>query len=255
MVRLSLFVRDRVRSGKFSRLPSPEKQKENTGTRREEMNKNPAHRERHYTLGEEIANSITHGLGVLLGIAALVILVVFAALHGTAWHVVSFAVFGSTLILAYLASTLYHSLHGRRSKKVFKILDHSAIFLLIAGTYTPFMLTNLRGPWGWSIFGIIWALAIAGIVMKSVFISRYRTLSIIIYVMMGWFCVIALRQLITEVPLLSLLFLILGGLAYTLGVIFYRWKSRIYMHAIWHVFVLTGSLLHFFAVMSLLEIF
>jgi len=203
----------------------------------------------HETLGEIIANSVTHGLGALLGIAGLVVLIVHAARAGSAWHVVSFSIFGSTLMLLYFASTLYHSITNPTGKYVFKILDHAAIFLFIAGSYTPFMLTTLRGAWGWSIFGVIWGSAILGILLKCLCIGKFRKLSVALYIVMGWFCLIVFKELMTRLPPLSLIFLVLGGLSYTFGVIFYAWRRLPYNHAVWHLFVLTGSIGHYFAVL------
>ncbi len=205
-----------------------------------------------YPPGEEIVNSITHGLGALLAIAALVLLVVRAAQKGTAWHVVSFAVFGATLILLYLFSTLYHSISHRTTKRVFARMDHAAIFLLIAGTYTPIMLTVLRGPWGWTFFGVIWAMALLGVVIRSIYLTRFRILSTVMYAVMGWSFLIAYRQIITRVPPVSLRFLLWGGIAYTIGILFYIWKKQPYAHSIWHLFVIAGSILHFFAIYYLL---
>ncbi len=202
-----------------------------------------------YSLGEEIANSITHGIGVLLSIVGLIVLIVFAIHHGNMWNIVSFSVFGSTLIILYLASTLYHGIPNPSAKRFLKILDHSAIFLLIAGTYTPFLLGSLRGAWGWSLFGIIWGLAIAGIAFKFVFIHKYQKISVGIYVFMGWLVVIAFKQILTHVPSVSLTFMIAGGLSYTIGVIFYASRKLPYNHAIWHLFVLSGSIFHFFSVL------
>lgn len=204
---------------------------------------------RQYTTGEEIANSITHGIGTLLSIAGLILLIIIAARYGDAWHIVSFSIFGSTLIFLYLASTLYHSLPNPSAKMILKRIDHSAIFLLIAGTYTPFTLIHLRGAWGWSIFGIIWGLAIAGIALKIFFVSRFKKLSLILYLAMGWLCIIALKEMIHNIPSLSLTLLIIGGLLYTAGVAFYAWKKLPYGHAVWHLFVLGGSASHFFAVL------
>jgi len=198
---------------------------------------------------EEIVNSITHGLGVVLSIAGLIVLVVLGAIHGNAWHVVSFSIYGSTLIILYLASTLYHSFQKPKLKRVFKILDHSAIYVLIAGTYTPFMLVNLRGPWGWSLFGIIWGLAILGIIFKLFFIDRYERLSLVIYLLMGWICIVAAKQMMLEIPMGGLAWLIAGGLLYTLGVLFFRWEKLRYNHAIWHLFVLGGSICHYFSIL------
>lgn len=205
-----------------------------------------------YTVREEIVNSLTHGVGALLSIAGLVVLVVFAVLHGDVWHIVSFSIFGSTLVLLYLASSLYHSVSEPTAKMFFKKLDHSAIFLLIAGSYTPFMLVSLRGAWGWSILAIIWALAIFGIILKFIFMPRFGKVSVAIYLFMGWFCVVALKELSEHVPPLSLTLMILGGLSYTAGVIFYAWRGLPYGHAVWHIFVLSGSMLHYFSVLSIL---
>lgn len=203
----------------------------------------------HYTLGEEIASSITHGIGTALGIAALVILVVLAARQGDAWRIVSFSIYGTTLILLYLASTLYHAIQHPGAKKVFRILDHSSIFLLIAGTYTPFLLVSLRGGWGWSLFGVIWALAITGIVFKAIFIQRMKKFSLVIYILMGWLILIALKPLLAHIPKAGLWWLAGGGLAYTGGAVFYAMKSVKYTHAVWHLFVLGGSICHFFAIL------
>jgi len=208
---------------------------------------------RQYTIGEEIVNSITHGLGAILSIAGLVILIVFAALYGDNWHIVSFSIFGGTLVVLYLASTLYHSFSNPSVKKVFKKLDHSAIFLLIAGTYTPFVLVSLRGAWGWSIFGVIWSLAIFGIVTKFSNISRFRKASVVIYLFMGWLGLIAAKEMLNGVPLLSLKLLVVGGLSYTGGVIFYCWKKLPFNHGIWHVSVLCGSVAHYFSILFILQ--
>lgn len=202
-----------------------------------------------YTIGEEIANSITHGIGILVSIVGLVFLIISAVTQGNAWHVVSFSIFGSTMIFLYLASTLYHSLPNPAVKMIFKQIDHSAIFLLIAGTYTPFTLIHLRGAWGWTIFGIIWALAISGIILKIFTATRFKKLSLTLYILMGWLCVIAFKEMITKIPTLSLTLLMIGGFFYTTGVVFYIWKKLPYGHAIWHLFVLSGSAFHFFAVL------
>lgn len=204
-----------------------------------------------YTLGEEIAHSVTHGVGILLSIGGLAVLVAFAALHGDAWHIVGCSVFGTTLVLAYTASTIYHAIPGtlQRAKRVLRVLDHAAIYLLIAGTYTPFTLVNLRGPWGWTLFGLVWGMAIAGIVFKATLIGRLRVLSVAFYVLMGWLVLIAARPLGQSVALGGLVLLIAGGVVYTAGVAFYAWGRLPYHHAIWHGFVLIGSTLHFFAVL------
>jgi hemolysin III len=199
------------------------------------------------TIGEEIANSVTHGIAAACSIAALVILVVFAAMRGNAWHIVSCAIFGVTLILLYLASTLYHALPSGKAKQVFRILDHASIYLLIAGTYTPFTLVTLRGAWGWSLFGVVWALAVAGVVFQSLLIGRLPALSTTVYVLMGWVVVIAFRPLLHSLPWGGILWMTAGGLSYTLGVFFFASKSK-FAHLIWHLFVIAGSLCHFFAV-------
>jgi len=213
------------------------------------MLNNNAPLRRELTLREEIVNSITHGIGIPLSIAALVILVVTAVIHGNAWHVVSFSIFGASLILLYTSSTLYHSITRKRIKNLFARFDHAAIFVLIAGTYTPYLLTSLRGVWGWSLFGVIWGLAIAGVVIRSIYLTKFRKLMVGIYLAMGWMFVIALHEIIKNLPPLSLLFLFLGGISYSAGVIFYAWRKLPYAHGIWHIFVLGGSILHFFSVL------
>jgi hemolysin III len=200
------------------------------------------------TVGEEIVNSITHGIGALLSIAGLVILIVWAAGSGSGLQMVSCSIFGGTLIILYLASTLYHGLPMPRVKQAFKIIDHSAIFLLIAGTYTPFMLLNLRGPWGWSILAIIWALAIMGILLKIFYISKFRKISVALYVFMGWLGMVAIKEIFAHVPPLSLTLIILGGVSYTAGLAFYGWRKLPYHHAVWHIFVIGGSISHYLAV-------
>jgi hemolysin III len=202
-----------------------------------------------YSLAEEIAHAITHGLGLLLSIAGLVVLIVFAALRGNAWHVVSVSVYGSTLVLLYSASTFYHALPAPRVKRVFRTLDHAAIYLLIAGTYTPFMLVNLRGGWGWALFGVVWGLALLGVTLEAVAGQRVRVLSVVLYLGLGWLVAIAVRPLMQSVESGGLVLLVAGGLAYSAGVIFYGWKRLPYHHAVWHLFVMAGSLLHFFAVL------
>jgi len=196
--------------------------------------------------GEEIANSITHGIGVALSIAALVILVVIAAEKNDVWKIVSFSIFGFSLIVLYLSSTLYHSFRKEKIKRFFKLMDHSSIYLLIAGSYTPITLTVMRGVWGWTIFGIIWGLAISGLAFKLLFIGRFKILSVIIYVTMGWIIVFAFKPMLNMVPPGMILWLFIGGASYTLGVVFYAWKTFPYHHAVWHLFVLGGSISHFF---------
>ena len=202
-----------------------------------------------YSLGEEIANSITHGIGVVLAIAALGILVAFAGIYGNAWHVVSVSVYGTTLVLLYTASTLYHSIQHPRAKSILQVLDHSAIYLLIAGTYTPFTLVSLHGTWGWWLFGVIWGFAVLGVVFQLSLMKRWRAVSMGLYIGMGWVVVVAIKPLIVSLATGGMVFLVLGGLAYTVGILFYCWKKLKYHHAIWHLFVLSGSILHFFAVL------
>jgi hemolysin III len=202
-----------------------------------------------YSPAEEIANSITHGVGLLLAIAGLATLVAFAALRGTAWHIVGCSIFGATLVLSYLTSTLYHSWPTVRTKSILRIFDHCAIFLLIAGTYTPFMLVNLRGPWGWSLFGVVWGIATLGIVFKVTMLRKWTVVSVALYVAMGWVVVVATKPMLSAVAPGGLLLLLLGGLAYTGGVVFYAWRRIPYHHAVWHLFVLAGSVFHFFAVL------
>ena len=202
-----------------------------------------------YTLREEIASSITHGIGIVLAIAGLAVLVAFAARHGDAWHVVSCSIFGAALILCFTTSTLYHSVQAERIKQTLRALDHSAIFLLIAGTYTPFMLVNLRGPWGWSLFAVIWTLTFAGIALRLLLKGRLHGLIVSIYIAMGWVVVVAFEPMLERVGTGGLALLAAGGLVYTAGVIFYKWRRLPYNHAIWHGFVLAGAALHFFAVL------
>lgn len=212
------------------------------------MNSSSTKTYRSLTSGEEIVNSITHGIGALLSVAALVVLVLLSVNHGDTMHLVSFSIYGSTLILLYLSSTLYHSFSSPRIKNLFARFDHVSIFLLIAGTYTPILLTSIRGVWGWTLFGIIWGLAIVGAVIRSVYLHRFRKLMVAVYLLMGWMFVIAGKQVYLSLPTNSLIFLVLGGIAYSVGVIFYMWRKLPYSHGIWHLFVLAGSVLHFFAI-------
>ncbi|MBE2201856.1 MAG: hemolysin III family protein [Anaerolinea sp.] len=205
----------------------------------------------HYTLGEEIANGITHGLGAALSIAGLAVLVALAAVYGTVWHIVSFSIFGASLIILYTASTLYHSIQIPQARPVLRIIDHASIFLLIAGTYTPFLLTALRGPLGWWLLGIVWGIALLGIAFKVFFIGRWEVISTLAYVGMGWLCMVAFKQMLAVVPPAGVAWLVAGGIVYTVGVIFYALRRVPYSHTIWHLFVLGGSVCHFFAVTAL----
>ncbi len=203
---------------------------------------------RQYPKTEEILNVITHGLGFLLSIAALVLLVVYASLYGDAWHIVSFSIYGFSLVTLYLASTLFHSARSPKLRKRLNIFDHSAIYVLIAGTYTPFLLVTLRGPWGWSLLGVIWGLAIAGVVFKLFFTGKYDVMSAIVYVLMGWIIIIAIKPMNENLPPEGLYWLIGGGVSYMIGAGFYLLNKMPYNHAIFHIWVLLGSFAHFVAV-------
>src|SRR2546427_9400303 len=205
--------------------------------------------ERGQTPGEEIANSISHGVGLGLAIIATPILIVATARAGSAWNLVGVTVFAASMMLLYLASTLYHALTHDRAKRVFRILDHGAIFLLIAGTYTPFTLGVMRGPWGWTLFGLVWSLAAIGLIKKAVFGVRYVWLSVILYLIMGWLAVIAAPQILHRVPLSGLAWILAGGIAYSFGVVFFAAHRIRYAHFAWHLFVLAGTVCHFFAVL------
>jgi len=207
-------------------------------------------RHRVQSLGEEIANSISHGVGLVGAIAVTPIMIVVATRSAGAIGVVAASIFGATMILMYLMSTLYHAMPQGRAKRVFKILDHSAIYLLIAGSYTPFTLVVLRGGWGWSLFGVIWGLAILGIFFKAFARLRHPTVSTVIYVAMGWLIVIAIKPLWDHVSPWGVVWLGAGGMAYTLGVTFYAAQGLRYGHLVWHLFVLAGTCCHFIAVLK-----
>jgi hemolysin III len=198
---------------------------------------------------DELANSVTHGIGLALSIAGFVVLLVLSVTRGSAWQIVSCAVYGSTLVALYAASTLYHGIPVPSLKRILKILDHSAIYLLIAGTYTPFLLVNLRGGWKWPLFGIIWGLALAGILLKVWFVDHFKFLSPLVYLLMGWLGIVAFRSLLASVPRGALLWLLAGGAIYSIGVVFYASKRIPYAHTIWHIFVMAGSTCHYFAVL------
>jgi hemolysin III len=202
-----------------------------------------------YTIAEEVAHAVTHGLGALLSIGGLAVLVAFSSLYGDAWHVISTSIYGATLILLYTASTLYHAIPHPRAKQLLQRLDHAAIFLLIAGTYTPFTLVSLRADWGWAMFGLVWAIAIGGMILELVSVKRYERLSLSLYLGLGWIVVLAIKPMLRSVEMGGLVLLLAGGLCYSLGVIFYAWDRLAYNHAIWHVFVLAGSVLHFFSIL------
>ena len=203
---------------------------------------------------EELANAIIHGVGTLLSIAALVILIVSSVKYGDAWHVVSFTLFGASMVLLFTSSTLVHAFPAGRAKDFFEIMDHSSIYYLIAGSYTPLLFIVVKGPLGWTLFGIMWGLAIAGTVFKAYFVKRFLHTSTILYVVMGWLIVFAWKPLITNMSTEGLILLALGGLLYTGGAVFYVWRGFPYHHAVWHIFVLAAAILVFFAIMTLLPI-
>ncbi|MEM6289288.1 MAG: hemolysin III family protein [Bacteroidota bacterium] len=202
-----------------------------------------------YDLRDEIASAITHGLGVLLSVGAGAVLITLSALTRDVWTIVGASVFVGSLVLVYTSSTLYHAIPFARAKRILKTLDHCAIYGLIAGTYTPFLLGGLRGPWGWSLFATIWGLALAGIVFKLFFTGRFKVVSTLVYVAMGWLVVVATGPLREALPGSTLAWLVGGGLAYTAGTAFYLSRRIPYAHAVWHVFVLAGSVCHFAAVL------
>ncbi len=211
-----------------------------------------SYEERAQTAGEEIANSVSHGIGALGALVATPILIVAAVRSGDgAAGVVGASIFGASMLLLYLTSTLYHALARNQAKRIFQVLDHSAIFLLIAGTYTPFTLGVLRGPWGWTLFGIVWGLALIGVLLKVFGSMRYPKLSTGVYLAMGWLAIIAVKPMLTHIPAVGLYWLVAGGLFYTFGVVFYSLDDRVkYCHFIWHLFVVAGTTCHFFAVLG-----
>lgn len=213
-------------------------------------NKNEIPLNKRYTLGEEIFNSVSHGVGALLAIAGTVVLIVLSALYTDPWCVVSSAIYGATLIILYTMSTLYHALTNEKAKRVMRVMDHVTIFLLIAGTYTPITLVTLRGTLGWVLFGFIWGATVLGIVLNAVDLEKYRKISVVCYVIMGWTIVAAIVPLINSMPTVSLMLLLAGGILYSVGVIFYAIKKIKYFHSIWHLFTIGGSVLHYFAILT-----
>lgn len=197
---------------------------------------------------EELANCVTHGVGLALSIAGFVVLVLLAWANGDAMHIASLSVYGASLVTLYAASTLYHAASGVRAKRLLQVLDHCGIYILIAGTYTPFTLLMLRGSWGWTLFGLAWGIALAGILFRLVFGTRYRAVAVASYVALGWLCVVAIKPMLLLIPAGALAWLVAGGVAYTSGVFFFASKRVRHAHAIWHLFVLTGSVCHYFAV-------
>lgn len=198
---------------------------------------------------EEIANTITHGIGAVLSIAALAVLVTLASGYGDTVRVVSLSIYGATLVLLYLSSTLYHSFPRGRVKHFFRFLDHSSIYLLIAGSYTPILLVSLRGIWGWTIFAIVWIMALGGIIAKIFLTGKFGILSVLFYIAMGWILVPVIKPILETVPWNLFIWLLIGGLSYTFGIIFFALEKMPYNHAIWHLFVLGGSITHFFGML------
>ncbi|SET17854.1 hemolysin III [Oceanobacillus limi] len=202
-----------------------------------------------FSKGEEIANAITHGIGAVLSLAGLVILIVFSSIHGSPWHIISFTIFGATMFILYMSSTLVHALPPGKVKDLFEIFDHSSIYFFIAGTYTPFTFIVIQGALGWTMFGIVWGLAIAGTVFKSFFVKKYLFTSTILYVVMGWMIVIGWYRIIDNLSFNGVVLLVVGGLCYTIGAVFYVWRGFKYHHMVWHLFVIAGSTAHFFCVL------
>ena len=204
--------------------------------------------EPHHNLGDILANAITHGIGAILAVAGAAYLIA-ASTRGSAWVVISCSVFSATLVMVYLCSTLYHSLVRTRARHVFQVLDHSAIYLLIAGTYTPFTLVSMHGTVGWWVFGIEWALAVTGVIFKSFAVGRFAVASALVYLFQGWFGVFAARLLAHAIGWHGVMWLAAGGMAYTLGIVFFALDRLPYFHAAWHLFVLAGSVAHYFAIL------
>lgn len=202
-----------------------------------------------YTLGEEIFNSVSHGVGVLLSVAALVILIVFAVIYSDGYGLAGALVYGISLILLYTMSMVYHIVQNKRAKKVLRIFDHCSIFILIAGTYTPYLLVSLRGTLGWTVFGIIWGVTLIGVALNAISLEKFKVLSLICYVLMGWGIVLTIKPLSKELAIPGIVLLVAGGVVYTLGIIFYVMKKYRYMHSVWHLFVLAGSVCHYFSIL------
>lgn len=208
----------------------------------------PVKLSKRYSLGEEIFNAVSHGAGGLLSIGGTVVLIVFCAIYADVWAVVSSCIYGASLIILYTMSTLYHAITNESAKKFFRVMDHNTIFFLIAGTYTPFTLVTLRGGLGWTLFGIVWGAAIIGIILNSIDLEKFRKPSIVCYILMGWVIIIAVKPMLSSLPKPSLVFLLTGGILYTVGIIFYSIKKLKYFHSIWHLFTVAGSVLHYFSV-------
>jgi len=201
-----------------------------------------------YTLGEELFNSISHGVGVLLSIAALVLLIIFAAIERDGYKLASGIVYGISLILLYSMSMVYHIVQNKKGKAVMRIFDHCSIFVLIAGTYTPYLLTILDKKMGWVMFGIIWGMAVLGILMNSISLEKFKKISLICYVIMGWAIIFTIKPIINGIDFMGVLLLLMGGIIYTIGIIFYIMKKYKYMHSVWHLFVLGGSVCHYLSI-------
>lgn len=206
-----------------------------------------------YTLGEEIFNSVSHGIGAALAMGGMVVLIVMSAVHTNSWGVVSSCIYGASLVLLYTMSTLYHAISNDRAKGFFRIMDHNTIYFLIAGTYTPYTLVTLRGAIGWTLFGIVWGAAILGIVLNSINLERFKRFSLICYIMMGWVIIFAVKPMISSLSTEALVFLLVGGIFYTVGIIFYVIKRIRYFHSIWHLFTVAGSAFHYFSILIALS--
>ncbi|GAE25294.1 membrane protein hemolysin III homolog [Halalkalibacter wakoensis JCM 9140] len=202
-----------------------------------------------FTKGEEIANAITHGFGALFSIVALVILPLLSSLHGSALHVISFTIYGVTMLLLYFSSTMVHALPPGKAKDLFEIFDHASIYLFIAGSYTPLLFIVVQGTLGWTLFGIVWGIATIGVILKFFFVKRFLFLSTIFYIGMGWLALFAIKPIMETLPQLGVALLFSGGISYTVGTVFYMWRGFKYHHAIWHLFVLVGTILHFFLIL------
>lgn len=206
-----------------------------------------------YSLGEEIANSVTHGVGAAMAMIGMIVLIVLAVIYGDVWQVISFSIYGGSLLVLYAASTLYHTIQHPPAKRVLRVMDHASIYILIAGTYTPFLVVGMRGAVGWTLLAIVWLMATVGITWKVFFLGRLEVITTLMYIFMGWMGVFAYREMLANVPQLGVVMLFTGGIVYTLGVIFYAWEKLPYNHAIWHLFVLGGSVCHFVAVITLIS--
>jgi hemolysin III len=202
-----------------------------------------------FSKSEEIANAITHGIGALLSIAALVLLVVYSSIYGSVWHIVSFSIYGVTMLLLYFSSTMVHALPKGKAKDLFEIFDHSSIYLFIAGTYTPILFIVVQGALGWTLFGIVWGIATIGIVFKFFFVKRFLFLSTVFYIAMGWLAIFAIKPIVETLPFAGITLLFIGGICYTVGTVFYVWRGFRFHHAIWHLFVLAGTVTHFFLIL------